>query len=432
MTLAIILLIVGLIAGGGLGYTMMPPKIQTTTVTQTVKEIPLKGKEIQLGFIAPDDSGLETGKPMHDIMAADENAYLKMLGYGTTVKWLIDNAQESANLHLEKVQGFRTLGITVVQGGGWSSQAGGSLDYTNANKMILWSWSSTSPTYAIANDSLYRMCPNDNALAPGLAAVMWDYGIKAAMIIVRADAWGDGIVNIFKVQWERLGGQYTGDPIRYDPATKEFTNYLQVADTQAQAANDKYGAEHVGVVVLSFSEAAILGSQASQYPNYYKLKTFDSDGAAFNTRLLTDSPQAAVDQIYYSLMAGAPSTTKWNNLEDRYEPVANLQLSAYDAFMYDIGTVVIDSMLQAQSQNAQDIIKLQSTVSGNTYGVGGWCLLQDTGDRAPPVFNIWGYVWSADHTIAEDVLFGTFDGSTGQVTWDMAKLNQYGYTLPGK
>ena len=42
MTLAVVLLVAGLIVGGGIGYFAAPTKTvtQSTTVTQTVKELP--------------------------------------------------------------------------------------------------------------------------------------------------------------------------------------------------------------------------------------------------------------------------------------------------------------------------------------------------------------------------------------------------------
>jgi len=430
MNLAIVLAIAGLVVGAGVGYYLMPTK--TVTTTQIVNQVPLKNAVIQLGFISPDDPGIESGKPLHTLMTADENAYLAKLGYGATVKWLVDNCVESDNVHLEKVQSFRSLGITVVEGGGWSSQAGGSLSYMNENHMLLWSWSSTSPTYAIANDCLFRMCPNDFVLAPGLATTMDAWGIKSCIIIVRADSWGDGIVNLFKPVWAGLGHELAGDAIRYDPAAKEFTNYLQIAETQAEGAIAKYGKEHVGAIILSFSEAAILGSQAGDYPSYYSIKTFGGDGTAYNTRMMANSPQNSVDQVYFSLQASAPSTPKWDALKARYEPLSKLQMGPYDAFQYDIGDVIIGSMTQVQSQNAVDIIPVQISYCANMFGVGGWCRLQDTGDRAPPMLSILGYVWNADHNAAVEVIYGYYDGSSNSVAWNMPLLTAHGLTIPGQ
>ncbi|HIH88159.1 TPA: hypothetical protein HA344_02995, partial [Candidatus Bathyarchaeota archaeon] len=154
MTLAIVLLVAGLIVGGGIGYFAAPTKevvVQGsgTTVIQTVTEAPLKGKTVKLGYIASDTTGLETGKPYYEQMIqTDINAWANKLGYGMKFSYLIDNADGQANIHLEKVQGFKSTGVTIFTGGGWSSQAQSALSYCNSNGMLMWSSSSTSPTLA--------------------------------------------------------------------------------------------------------------------------------------------------------------------------------------------------------------------------------------------------------------------------------------------
>ena len=155
MTLAIVLLVVGLAVGAGVGYYAMPPKIETTTVTKTEYKRPLDGKTIKIGYIASSTIGLETGQPLHkQIIQTDMNAYATRLGYGVKFEWLIDDSTGLANVHLEKVQSFKSMGVTVFTGGLWSAQAAGSVGYCNENKMLMWSSSSTSPLAMIPNDNL--------------------------------------------------------------------------------------------------------------------------------------------------------------------------------------------------------------------------------------------------------------------------------------
>ncbi len=69
MTLAIVLLVAGLIVGGGIGYFAAPQPTpggtNTVTVTvtgsgggQTIKEAPLKGATVRMGYIASSTTGL--------------------------------------------------------------------------------------------------------------------------------------------------------------------------------------------------------------------------------------------------------------------------------------------------------------------------------------------------------------------------------------
>ncbi|MFA5868804.1 MAG: ABC transporter substrate-binding protein [Candidatus Bathyarchaeia archaeon] len=394
MTLAIVLLVAGLIVGGGIGYFAAPSKIETTTVTSVVKELPLKNTVVKLGYIAASTTGLETGKPhMEQMITPKMNAYSQLLGYGTTFQWLIDDAQGQPNTHLEKVQGFKSAGITVFIGGGWSSQAQGSLQYVNSNNMLMWSSSSTSPTLAIADDRLYRMCTNDAALAPALANVMWAAGVKTIIIFQRGDSWGDGIVNLLIPIWEKMGGKVGGEKIRYSQEATEFANYLDIANQQVKTAVASYNGERqrVGVVILSFDEIPVILKQAKQYNDIYTVHWWGSDGTAKSQRAMDDAPEEANAIGIYSLLSRETVTPLFQQLETEYTALVKQQYSTYTAYVYDIAMVLENTMLMAQSSKANDIIALQAPFANQFFGAAGWSKLDATGDRAAPPYDVWGF-----------------------------------------
>jgi len=396
MTLAIVLLVAGLIVGGGVGYFAAPTKVTTTTttVTQTVKELPLKNAVVRIGFINSDTPDLETFKPYHDQMIqSDMDAYSKTLGYGTTFKFLVDDAAGQANIHLEKVQGYKSAGVTVFEGGGWSSQAQSALSYCNSNGMLMWSSSSTSPTLAIANDNLFRMCTADSALAPALANVMWAFGVKTIVIFQRADSWGDGIVNLLVPLWTKMGGTVQGDKIRYAGESTEFANYLTVADQQVKDAVTKWNGvkERVGVVMLSFNECAVILQQAASYPNIYNVHWWGSDGTAKVQRIMDSSPTQANHMGFYSLLSRETITPLFNSLEKRYVALTKQQFSTYRAYAYDIWTLIPQTMFQTQSTSGATLVPLQMAASNQLFGCAGWSKLDAFGDRAAPPYDVWGF-----------------------------------------
>jgi len=431
MTLAIVLLVAGLIVGGGIGYFAAPAKVTTTTTvtTSVVKETPLKGTTIQLGMIAASDTDLETNKPWHDqTITTDMNAYAKLLGYDVKYQWLDDNAGGQDATHLEKVQGYRSMGVTCLMGGGWSSQAQASLSYLNSNHMLMWSYSSTSPTLSIAGDRLYRACPSDAALAPALVDVAWSYGIKSMIIFQRGDSWGDGIVNLFVPAWTAKGGVIAGDKVRYDTAATDFSNYLQVANTEASAAIASTGsAAKVGILLLCFDEGPVIITQAKDYPSFYSCVPFGGDGTAVGTRIMMDAPQQAIHMKIFSLMASSPISTKYNTLKAEYEAITKQQFTAYCGYQYDIGFIFMGTQLQAQSPQADDIVNLQTQWCYNMYGSTGWVQLNQYGDRAPPPFDIWYY---APSTPANPMTSGCSSWKAGLYDNDL-KTTTWNTALPG-
>ncbi len=424
MTLAIVLLVAGLIVGGGIGYFAAPVKTQTTTVTSVVKELPLKNTVVKLGYIAASTSGLETGKPYHEQMIVPKlNAYSKLLGYGTTFQYQIDDAQQQPNTHLEKVQGFKSAGITVFEGGGWSAQAQGSLQYVNSNAMLMWSTSSTSPTLAIAGDRLYRMCTNDAALAPALANVMWAAGVKTIVIFQRGDSWGDGIINLLVPLWTAKGGKVGGEKIRYAQEATEFANYLDIANKQVTDAIATYGGEkqRVGVVILSFDEAPVIAKQASQYAGIYNVHWWGSDGTAKSARLMDDAPEEANHIGIYSLLSRETLTPLYSQLEAEYTALTKQQFSSYTAYGYDVGMVIAITMFQAQSQKADDIVALQAPTCAQFFGAAGWSKLDPTGDRAPPPYDVWGFYPGATKASVSKIM-AQYDPDFQKTTFDTGIL----------
>jgi branched-chain amino acid transport system substrate-binding protein len=418
-TLAIVLLVVGLVVGAGAGYFMAPSGDggdggdggETITVIQA----PLEGVNIQLGYISSTTVGLETTVPLvEEILTPDYNAYMEKLGMDTTLEFLIDDATGQAAVHLEKVQGYKSMDINVFIGGGWSSQAQAALSYCNDNDMLMWSSSSTSPLLGIADDNLYRMCPTDLIQAPAIAEMLWSHGIEAIILIQRGDAWADGIYNYLEPAYTDKGGVII-ERIRYAGEATEFANYLQTAEDLAQDAVAEYGADAVGVEIISFAEFVVMMTQAEDFPTIYDLTWFGSDGTTLSQQAADDAPEQVVHLRVHSTFAAPAESEKFNDLYDRYYALVSQPFGYYSACSYDIGWVLTESILNAQSLDATVLIPIQHDTAFNNFGASGWNRLNEDGDRYGSNYQIWSYKYDGDVVIS--YVSGLFDGITGQVTW---------------
>lgn len=89
---------------------------------------PLEGTKVQLGVIAISSGSLETTVPLYnEIVSPAINEYSENLGYDIEFEYLIDQAEVQSAIHLEKVQGFKSMGINLFLGGYFSSMAQASL-----------------------------------------------------------------------------------------------------------------------------------------------------------------------------------------------------------------------------------------------------------------------------------------------------------------
>ena len=425
-TLAIVLLVVGLVVGAGAGYFLAPkgtadggdggdggPIIEY--------KAPLEGKNIQIGYIVSTTSDLDTQQPLvDDIMEPDYAEYLETLGMDTTMEFLVDDATGQAAVHLEKVQGFKSMDINVFIGGMWSSQASAALSYCNDNDILMWSPSSTTPLLALEGDNLFRMCPDDTVQAPAISEMLRSHAIDAIILFYRGDPWADGIVNFLEPDYIDRGGVVL-EKIRYAGEATEFSNYLQTAENIASEAVAEYGAEHVAIELIAFQESAVIVSQAQDYPTIYDLVWFGSDGTALTTQLRDDAPTQTIKVKLHSTYAAPAASEKFDDLNERYYALVSTPFGYYSGCRYDIGWVLLESIHNSQSLDANDLIPLQHPTAWNNFGSTGWNRLNEAGDRYQSNYQIWSLKMVDGEP--EFYVSGYYDRVLDEVTWYLSEMD---------
>jgi branched-chain amino acid transport system substrate-binding protein len=391
----------------------------------TVEVNPLEGKTIQIGSIVASTAGLETAVPLYEeIIAADLNDYLDKMSYDAKVEFLIDTADGQQAIHLEKVQSFKAMDVTIFMGGGWSSQASAALSYVNDNDMLMISSSSTSPLLAIENDRLFRTCPTDLVQAPAISNMWKGWGVEHILIVQRADSWADGIYNVLLPELEAQDISVI-ERVRYASEAAEFSSYLAIMDDLLGEAIAEYGAERVGVQTMYFDEGVVLMSQTGDYPNTRAVVWMGTESSGRSQRMIDDAGglQNGVG-AFSSLMTPAKSW-KWLDLDERYFDLVSQPASFYTATDYDGATALALSVLEAGSVDATDVAPLWPAVPRNYFGTSGWVDLDDNGDRMPGIFDIWGF--TADGFTS----YGQYNGISITVAWDDAALSANGFSRPG-
>ena len=378
----------------------------------------IAGKTVKIGYIASDTTTYTATKAfMEQVVQPDINLYASGLGLDVGFEFIILDAQGQAQKHLEHVQQLRSEGVDIFIGAGWSSQGCATLSYANANKMLMMSPSSTSPTLAIARDSFFRMCPADTALPPTLADVLWDYGIKEVVVIQRGDSWGDGIINLFKPAFTANGGAVS-EIVRYPAETTDFCPSLMEARTLGEEAIARMGGDtsKVGVLLLAFDEASQILKAVSQCEILYNLTWFGADSTARSANITANAPIEANHLKLYSLLAQMPDSTRYNDLKAQYEAATGKDFSIYRAYLYDAAWVLAKTILETGSDDATRVAAALPSVCENHYGVTGWCKLDEYGDRAPPTYDIWYYAPGATAP-SVSALAGNYYPDTRVTNW---------------
>jgi ABC-type branched-subunit amino acid transport system substrate-binding protein len=269
--------------------------------------------------------------------------------------------------------------------------------------------------------------------AEAIAEMLKTWGIEAVAVIQRIDPWADGIYNL--LIGEDGSGQLEDKGITtkatwrlsYDPTSKEFASDLQTLEGIADEMVAAHTAEKSSILVIGFSEVAVMISQAADYDTIYnQVQWFGTDGTALTQRVRDDSPTESAHLLIPSTLAASETNPKWQALDAAIQPLVGQVLSYYQACTYDIAWILTEAILTTQGAVAEDIIPFIHPISEKHYGTTGWAKLNADGDRFPPDYEIWGYGivdGATDH-----VRYGRFDTNAGTVEWDLSKLD---FTPPG-
>jgi branched-chain amino acid transport system substrate-binding protein len=432
-TMMAVLLIVGLVIGGGVGYFAAPKgagegDVVEVEVPVEVEVHPLAGKTLQIGTTVSSTSGLETQVPyIEEILEPNVAEFMDSLGLGITFDFLIEDNQGTAAIALEKTQTYKAMGVNLVIGHGWSSQCQAALSYVNENDMILLSSSSTSPILAITDDMLFRTCPNDFVQSPAIARMWSTWGVKGVLTMHRADAWGDGLWNILEVEWPKVGITDLGR-IRYAGEVTEFSSYLDNANEIITDAIEEYGgAQYVGMQFFSFAELRTIQTQAADYPNLIDIIWMGTESGGRSQLMLDEAGDWATRTRHFSSFMGVDEGSfMFNEFDELYYELTSYRTGFYTATDYDACWLMVKSILETGSIEAHDVAEVLIPMSRQFHGLTGWLALDENGDRMPQIFDIWGFYEDPD---TGEYLFrkwGSYDGRIIEVTWDDDAIETYG------
>ncbi len=205
------------------------------------------------------------------VTESDFNQYLQERGAGWMLDILIEDTATSPVIALDKLSGLKAKNVNAVVGTYSSAELRNVKGYSDNNGMILISFASTAPSFAIPNDSIFRFIPDDTNSGLVLAKLLEESGVTNVVPVWRGDAWGDGIIKIAGAEFAALGGT-VDDGVRYSPEAVEFSAEMALLSERVAEHAGDVGADRVAVLLASFSEATNLAQSASQYDNLAQVK----------------------------------------------------------------------------------------------------------------------------------------------------------------
>jgi branched-chain amino acid transport system substrate-binding protein len=368
----------------------------------------------KIGMTATSRDSLAKVETVAAIAKRDINDYCLDEELPFTFDFMAVSNYDEANQAVENTIMFNSLGINLIVGHETSVECSLSLSYVNSHNMLMLSPSARGRELTIPGDNLFRTCPSEFAGTIVMAEALTSWGIRAVIVVQRGDAWGDGVYDIFKKEFEARGGVIF-KRIRYDAATTAFGGIMNQVEAAAYEAVGEYGADRVAVQLISLNEAAKIIDFAKYYPTIYELYWFGSENIARNAQLFKSNPVQADKLKLFSPLVTQEENEKYAQFALDYYSAMKVEPDFYASAMYDACWLYALSIIKTWTADTS-FVKLElPRIAENYYGASGWCRFNNYGDRYTVDFELWGYGTKDGQTI--DVKYGYYDSADGEVTW---------------
>ncbi|HWQ16353.1 MAG TPA: ABC transporter substrate-binding protein [Sulfolobales archaeon] len=419
VAMLVVVLIVGIAVGYAVGGAAAPPKtvtvtqaagavtqtvtqmvtqtatvVTTTTVRETVTQPTGLPREILIGALLPLSGDLAGEGALNraavEIAVDDLNNYVKTLGLPVTFRLIIEDSATDPTTALAKLQSLYARGVRVVVGPMSSAEVRNLKSYADGNKIVVCSQSSTAVDLAVP-DYIFRDVPNDLFQAKAIARLMMDYGVKYAYILYRNDAWGKGLADGTEARYKEIGGTVLGK-VGFDPRKGDFSAELAAAASAVRDAVNRYGAGSVGVLLISFEEGGTVTAQAGGYPELMGVTWFGSDGTAMNLKILEAAGTQLVRVKHLATIFAPTESPKFMDFMNKFRARTGELPGTYPATAYDCVWLLGLAIIQAGKYDGEAIKNAMLSVARNYFGVSGWTILDDNGDRASGDYDVWAVV----------------------------------------
>lgn len=349
--------------------------------------------EIDIGYIHSGTAEISLAAPAVKMFTEDVNKFCADAGLPLKFVVLEENAQDSATTALEKYQDLLSRGVQIVVGLAWSSHCKACLPMANERKIPILSVGSAASSLAIANDYLFRAVTDTSQQVKVLKRLLVDSNTKAVIPAVTQE---DVTIAIMQDLTKALPtGIEVYSSVPLDPSKQEFVGEFATVNTEYQAAVAKYGADYVSVLPIFVQAGPQILNSMVQYPALLNARGRVFGGDCGGT---ADIPQYAPDAASkleftcYDTSAPEFNSPNYQTWKERFVAIAGFQPNYHGFNTYDSLWIAAWSILSAKEYTGEAIAKVIPTMASQYYGLSGWYVLNEAGDRKYPLFTVYKIV----------------------------------------
>lgn len=335
-----------------------------------------------------------------DKSAADLNERLARDGAGWSVRLTKADTGTDPATALEAARAMRDGGIALVVGPAASANVGAVRGLAGGGEMVVVSCCSSASFLSVPGDSIFRLAPNNTAVASFAAGRMLEDGAGGAVVAYRGDAWGEELYSAAAAEFDAAAGAGSARGVRYDPGADPELIAAEIAARLAEIGPDSDSAPAAAVLLVGFEETAGIlaaaGRMAAADPavpsrleaaawlgiNVYDEIVRNAEAAAFAEAVgyggILAGPDAAHplfagvrDHAIAAVSPGAP----------RADP---------DVFTsYDAVQILAMASAAAGTTDAAAVADAVPAAAESYRGLSGDTSLNAAGDRNSAIFEVW-------------------------------------------
>jgi branched-chain amino acid transport system substrate-binding protein len=309
---------------------------------------------------------------------------------GYRFKFFVRDTQQDPSKALEAIEDLDKRGVQIIIGPQTSSEVAMIKPYADAHNILVISQGSTASSLAIADDNIFRLCPNDRREAEAIVALMWNDGIRNIVPLWRNDAGNNGLHDSVQAAFQALGGTVASG-YQYEPTTTDFSAATAAVATQIAAAIDP---STTAVYLAAFDEVVDVFHSAQGNATLSATAWYGSDGVALSAALTGDTTAAAfaASVNYPNPIFGLPDLlqSKWQPIADAVEARTGIKPDAFALSTYDALFVIQRALEDVGDLKSFVDFKTAFVSEADAYsGITGSMALDSAGDRFNGDFDFW-------------------------------------------
>lgn len=367
--------------------------------------------EVEVGVLLPIDNNTRGAALAATRLGAEDfNAFLDGIGVNWRMVLVAEDPLADPVRALQLAEEMHQRGIGIILGPGTSASAKAVKLYADPNYMTMISCCSTAPSLAIANDSLYRLVPDDSQQGIALGRLLESEGVGVLVPIWVADPYGDELHRTISENFAVSRGGTVEDGIRYGLGQTEFSEEAARLASEVEALVDEHGADRVAVLMISHSESTKIAQAASSYDILSSVRWFGSESVAGSAGIVEGGLAGWAEGVGFTAVQ---ITEDPGHLHGRVQAhISEMFGQAVGAYVYpsyDAAWLAGLSILHAGTADAGEIRSVLGGVAAGYRGAIGDITLNEAGDLASADYAVWrvvegGWMETGRYSLADDTI----------------------------